>query len=89
MYSAWSVGANGRKEVLGLQAVSDVVKFFAVAGKEEGAGAWTVSDAYYIALDVGRAIGGWCEGLVVAAGAEGGVGYGGLVPAWWRRVSEM
>ena len=74
VYGAWSVGTDGREEVLGFQAVRDVVEFFTVAGEEDRAGAGTVSDAYNVALDVGGAVGGGCEGLVVAAGAEGCVG---------------
>ena len=74
MYGAWSVGTDSGEEVLGFQAVRDVVEFFTVAGEEDGAGAGAVSDAYYVALDVGGAVGGGCEGLVVAAGPEGCVG---------------
>ena len=59
----------------------DVVEFFAVAREENGAGAGTVADADYVALDVGGTVGSGGEGLVVPAGAGGGVGEGGAVPA--------
>ena len=78
---AGAVGAHGGEEVLVFKAVRDVVEFFAVACEEDGAGAGPIADAYYVALDVGRAVGGGGEGLVVPAGAGGGVGEGGAVPA--------
>lgn len=62
--------------------MGDVVEFLAVAGEEEGTGTGTVADANDVALDVGRAVGGGREGLVVAALAGGGVGHGVFVPAW-------
>ena len=81
MYGAGAVGADGGEEVLRLEAVGDVVEFLAVAGEEEGACAGAVADADDVALDVGRAVGSRCEGLVVAALASGGVGYRVFVPA--------
>jgi hypothetical protein len=82
VYGAGAVGADGGEEVLRFEAVGDVVEFLAVAGEEEGAGAGAVADADDVALDVGRAVGGGCEGLVVAALARGGVCYGVFVPAY-------
>ena len=76
-----AVCADGGKEVLGLETVGYVIKFLAVASKEDGARARAVADAYHVALYVGRTVGGGCERLVVAAGTDGGVGYGCFVPA--------
>lgn len=90
MDGARPVGADGGEEVLGFEAVGDVVELLAVAGEEEGSGAGAVADADDVALDVGRAVGGRCEGLVVAALAGGGVGYGVFVPAWgWLVVGLL
>ena len=89
MYGAWPVSTDGWEEVLGFETVGDVIKFSAVAGEEDGAGARAVADAYYVALDVGRAVWGGCERLVVAAGTGGCVGYGGFVPAWRRKISGV
>ena len=86
VHSARAVCADSGEEVLGFETVGYVVEFFAVAGEEDGAGAGAVADTYHVALDVGGAVGGGCEGLVVAAGTEGGVGYGGFVPAWEELV---
>lgn len=82
MDGAGTVCADGGEEVLRFKAVGDVVEFLAVAGEEEGACAGTVADADDVALDVGRAVRGWGEGLVVAALAGGGVRHGVFVPAW-------
>lgn len=82
VYGARTVCADGWEEVLRFQAVGNVLEFLAVAGEEEGAGAGAVADAYDVALDVGGAVGGGCERLVVAALTGGGVGYGVFVPAW-------
>jgi hypothetical protein len=81
VYGAGAVGADGGEEVLRLEAVGDVVEFLAVAGEEKGAGAGAVADADDVALDIGRAVGGGCEWLVVATLAGGGVGYRVFVPA--------
>lgn len=81
MHVARAVGADGGEEVLRLEAVGDVVELFAVAGEEDGARAGAVADSYNVALDVGGAVGGRCEGLVVTAGTGRGIGYGGFVPA--------
>ena len=61
--------------------MGDVIELLAVAGEEEGAGAGAVADADDVALHVGGTVGGGREGLVVAALAGGGVGYGVFVPA--------
>lgn len=82
VHGARAVCADGGEEVLSFETVGYVVEFFAVASEEDGARAGAVADAYNVALDVGGAVRGRCEGLIVAAGTEGGVGYGGLVPAW-------
>jgi hypothetical protein len=82
VHGAGPVRADGGEEVLRFEAVGDVVEFLAVAGEEEGSGAGAVADADDVALHVGGAVGGGGEGLVVAALAGGGVGYGVFVPAW-------
>lgn len=84
VHGARAVGADGGEEVLGLKAVGDVVEFFAVAREEDAAGSRTVADSDDVALDEVGAVGGGGEGLVVAALASGGVGYGGFVPACAR-----
>lgn len=82
VHGARAVCTDGGEEVLGFETVGYVVEFFAVTSKEYGARAGAVADAYHVALDVRGAVGGRCEGLVVAAGTGRGVGYGGFVPAW-------
>ena len=82
VHGARAVCADGGEEVLSFETVSYIVELFAVASEENGACAGAVADAYHVALDVGRAVGGRCEGLVVAAGTGRGVGYGGFMPAW-------
>ena len=81
MYGARAISTNGGKEILGFETVSDVVELFTVAGEEDGTGTWAVADSYNVALDVGGAIWGGGERLVVAAGPNGGVGYRGFVTA--------
>lgn len=81
MHRTRAVCADGGEEVLGLETVCYIVEFLAVASEEDGARAGAVADAYHVALYVGGAVGGWCERLVVTAGTNGGVGYGGFVPA--------
>ena len=76
-----AVCADGGEEILGLETVGYIVEFLAVASEEEGARAGPVTAAYLVALYVRGAVGGGGESLVVAAGTEGGVGYGGFVPA--------
>lgn len=63
---ARAVGADGREEVLGFQAVGDVFELFAVAREEDGSGAWTVADADHVALFVGGCVLCARERLVVA-----------------------
>lgn len=86
---ARAVGADGGEEVRCLEAVGDVVELLAVAREEDGAGARAVADADDVALNVGRSVGGGSEGLVVAALAGGGVGYGVFVPACDVSVSHF
>lgn len=68
---AGAVGAEGREEVEGFEPVDDVFEFFAVAREEDGTGARAVANADDVALDVGGAVWGGVEGLVVAAPAGG------------------
>ena len=82
VHGARAVCADGGEEVLSFETVGYIVEFFAIASEEDGARAGAVADAYHVALDVGRAVGCRCEGLIVAAGTGRGVGYGGFVPAW-------
>ncbi len=70
-----SVGADGGEEILSFEAVDDIVEFFAIAGKEDGAGSGTVADADDVTLNVFGTIVCWCEGLVEAAVTGGGVSY--------------
>lgn len=81
MHGARAVCADSGEEVLGFETVGYVVELFAVASEEDGARAGAVANSYNVALDVGGAVGGRCEGLIVAAGTGGGVGYGGFMPA--------
>lgn len=64
--------------------MADFFEFFAVASKEDGAGAGTVADADYVALSVGGAVGGGVEGLVLPFVAGGEVGGGVAVEACGR-----
>ena len=81
VYGARAICADSGEEVLGFETVCYVVQLFAVAGEEDGARAGAITDSYNVALGVGGAVRGWCEGLVVTAGTGRGVGYGGFVPA--------
>ena len=81
VHGARAVCADSGEEILGFETVGYVVELFAVAGEEDGTRAGAVADSYNVALDVGGAVGGRCEGLVVTAGTGRGVGYGGFVPA--------
>lgn len=67
VYGTRPVGADCGKEILRLEAVGDVLEFLAVAGEEDGPGAWAVADAYHVPLDVFGAVVSWSEGLIVAA----------------------
>lgn len=67
VHGAGPLRADGGEEVLRFEAVSHVVEFFAVTGKEDGAGPGTVADADDVALNVFRTVGSGGEGLVVAA----------------------
>lgn len=75
MYCARPICADGRKEVLGSEAVGDIVEFFAVTGKENASCTRAVSDTYDVALNKARAVICGDEGLVVAAGTSRGVSY--------------
>lgn len=76
-----TIGADGREEVQGFEAVCGVVKFFAVAREEDGACAWTVADADDVTLVEGGRVRGTIERLIVAALAKGRVGDRVFVPA--------
>lgn len=69
--SGGPVGADGREEVLRLEAMDDFFEPLAVAGEENGARARTIADADNIALDELRTVGCAAKGLVVVAGAIG------------------
>ena len=81
VHAARPVCADRGKEILGFEAVGDVVKLFAVAGEEDGARSRTVANANNITLDIFGGVVCRLEGLVEAAMAGGGVGQGGFVPA--------
>jgi hypothetical protein len=74
VHGAGPLRADGGEEVLRFEAVGHVIKLFAVACEEYGAGTGTVADTDDVALDIFRTVGGGGEGLVVAAVAGGGVG---------------
>jgi hypothetical protein len=61
------VRADRGEEILGFEAMGDVVKFFAIAGEEDGASSGPVADADYVALDVFGTVICRGEGLVEAA----------------------
>jgi hypothetical protein len=88
VYMAWSVCADSGEEVLGLEAVCDVVKLLAVSSEKEGSGSRSVSDADDISLDVCGTVGRGLEGLVVSAVSVGHVGYRGFVVPYNVSVCE-
>lgn len=61
------VGADGREEVLRLEAMHDFLELLAVASKEYGTGAGSISNADNVALDKTGAVGCMTKGLVVVA----------------------
>jgi hypothetical protein len=67
MYLTGSVRANCREEVLGLEAMCNIVELFAITGKEERSSPWSVSDANDVSLNISGTVGGRCEGLVVSS----------------------
>lgn len=69
-----TVCADGREEVEGFDTVNYIVEFFPVACEEDCPGAGTVANTNYVALDVGRTVGGGGKGLVVAPVSGGGIG---------------
>jgi hypothetical protein len=75
VYLAWAIRTNCGEEILGLEAMCDVIKLLAVAGKEEGSGARAVSDANNVSLYVCWAVRGRCKGLVVSSVSIGHVRY--------------
>ena len=81
MHGTRPICADGGEEILGFQAVGDVVELFAVAGEEDGASSWAVADADDVALDVFGGVVCGSERLVEAAVAGGDVREGGFVPA--------
>lgn len=87
VHGARAVRAERREQVEGFEPVRYVVEFFAVAGEEDGTAARSVPNAYYVALDVGGAIGCARERLVVAAVAGRGVREGVLMPSCRRQKS--
>lgn len=72
--SSRAVGADGREEVLGLEAVDDFLELLAVAGEEDAACPGSVADTDNVALNELGAVRCLVEGLVVAAVACGLVG---------------
>ena len=77
-----SVGADGGEEILGFEAVRDVVQLFTIAGEEDGASSRAVADADDVALHILGAVFCGVKGLVEAAVAGGRIGYRGFVPAY-------
>jgi hypothetical protein len=67
------VSTDGREEILGFQAMGDVIELLAVASEEHGAGTRTITDADNVTLDELRSKRCRGERLVVAAMAGGGI----------------
>jgi hypothetical protein len=81
MHVAWSVCAYCREEVLGLEAVRNIVEFLAVTGKEERSGSWSIANANDISLYECWPVCGRLEGLVVSPVSIRHVRYRRLVVA--------
>jgi len=72
---ARAICADSGEKVLGFEAMGYIVELLAVAGEEDCASAGAIANTYHVALDIGGAVICGGEGLVVAAGAGGGIGY--------------
>ena len=75
VYSTRAISTHSRKEILGLQAMSNIIKLLTVTSEEEAAGSWAVANANHIALNEFRTVIGGVEGLVVASLTSRGVSY--------------
>ena len=73
MDNAWTVGSYGRKEVLRLESLADLLETFAIAGEEDCTSPWTITHTNHIALHQWRTIRSAVEWLVVSASAGGGI----------------
>lgn len=71
MQRAACIGADGGEEVVAVEADVGVLELLAVAGEEDGAGAWAVADAENVAFGEGRAVRGGSEGVGVGLEAVG------------------
>lgn len=84
--SGRTVGADSREEVLRLETVDNLLELLAIAGEEDSARSRSVSDAYNVTLNEGRAIGCCVEGLVVPPRAVGLVRNRVFVEACFRQL---
>lgn len=82
VHLARTIGADGRKEVLRLEAMRDILELFAVARKENGASSRAIPYSNDVALNIGWSIGCTSKGLVKSPGAMRSVCNRSLVIAW-------
>ena len=62
-----TVRAYRGEEILGFEAMSDIIKLFAVSSEEKTTCSWTVADAYHVALNKFGTVVCRVEGLIMTA----------------------
>lgn len=80
MDCARSIGANSRKEVKSFDSVGHIIQLLSIASKEYCSCARSVTDTYYIPLEVCWTILRWCKWLIVPAVAKRCICYRMFMP---------
>ena len=80
MDCAWTIGTDSWEEVKSFDSMGHIIQLLSIASKEYCSRAWSVTDTYYISLEVCWTVLRRCKRLIVPAVAKRCICYRMFMP---------